>query len=160
MLGTTQKTWFKSELLAAAAANQFIVWASESPWVATSDTDTWYGYQTERTELSTYFKTNSLTGRMCILSADRHASGIDNGANNNFATGGGGGVKAFMASPFDRSALVPSGTYSQGTYNGSGNVYGVMEVTDNGGSSIDIDWTLKAYGLSDPLSYFFSATIA
>lgn len=154
MLGSTQKQWFKDEMLAAKEAGQFIVWVSTSVWLtASASADTWGKYSTERAELANFITANALQSRMCIINGDRHSIAIDSGANSV------GGMKVFQAAPLDQSNTTTGmGTYSEGIYSSYENQFGVMEVTDTGGSTIDLTFKGMRYGSSSPLvAYSFTS---
>lgn len=140
-MGAAQKAWFKAILADPANAGKFFVWFSVTPWVpnSTVGADHWGGYTTERREIADHIKANCL-GRICILSGDTHAIGMDNGTNGDFATGGGGAVREFTASPFDQPPGTWPATYSGGYILNTGQ-FGMMEVVDTGASTITLNWT-------------------
>ena len=142
MMGATQKAWFKDLLSDPANAGKFFFWCSSRVFTTTTIAghDSWAGFTTERTEIADHIKANCL-GRIAILTGDRHQLGIDDGTNSDYATGGGGPVPVFMAAPLDRATNTHgSGTFSEGVSSGQGQ-YGIVEVTDSGGSTITIDMT-------------------
>lgn len=155
MMGTAQKAWFKDELLAAKAAGEFVFWVRTVPWLVTATGD--YSFSTERVEIANFIKSNSLADRIAILSADRHAMGIDDGTNSDYATGGGAPVKCFLASPMDQSNLTAMGTYSEGVENTNEHQYGIVTVTDTGGSTIGIQMEGVGYGEGVLLGYSFTS---
>lgn len=82
MLGTTQKSWLKSQLKAAQAGG--VIWKfliSSSVWNDKSKTeDSWFLYQTEQNELINYIKDNGITN-VIVISGDLHSGGgIDSGS--------------------------------------------------------------------------------
>jgi len=85
---------------------------------------------------------------------------IDNGSHHDFATGGGEPLKTFQSAPLDQGEPKAYGnaTYSEGSFNGD-NQFGTMEVTDNGGSTIDVTW--KGFDNNDNqlVSYSFSINV-
>ncbi len=141
MLGTTQKTWFKAEISAAAAAGQAVVWVCSRAFGGVGGGDHWGGFTTERTELADYIKANA-HGRVVVISADAHALAIDAGTNHDFATGTGEPLRCFQAAPLDRtpdSVIYGGATYSAGWFNNNGQ-FGTMQVVDSGGSSLAVTW--------------------
>jgi alkaline phosphatase D len=143
MLGTAQKTWFKSQVSAAAAAGQMIVWVCSRHWSGntTAGADHWGGFNTERVELVDHIKANA-HGRCIILSADMHAMRI---ASPDFATGGGEAIPCFNVATLDH------GTIDTGGYGGIGasgatrwvasnGIFGTMAIADSGGSTIGVTW--------------------
>jgi alkaline phosphatase D len=163
VLGTAQKTWWKAQVSAAAAAGQAIVWVC--PRVVGGPTevgaDHWGGFTTERTELWNYIKANAL-GRVVILAADMHSMGIDSGANNNFATGGGCPVPVFQCAPLDQTTHTTYAgppTFSQNALISTNGVFGTMQVTDAGGSTIGVTWRGFDSTGAELVSYSFSVTV-
>lgn len=139
-LGATQKQWLKDQLL-ANSTGKLIVLFTEVPWISSSDTDTWFGYSTERAELADYMKTLGLEGRVIIVAGDAHMLAFDSGANADYATSGGMDIPVFQAAPLSRSASPKGGPYSGGTYTSStGGNFGIIDITDTGGSTIDVDF--------------------
>jgi hypothetical protein len=88
-----------------------------------------------------YIKTNNLMDKVMMFSGDMHAVAIDDGTNNNFATGGGKGFPVFQAAPLDQNPTTKGGPYTYGPY-AVNNQFGLMTVTDNG-STISVQWTGK-----------------
>ncbi|MGL5890902.1 MAG: T9SS type A sorting domain-containing protein, partial [Bacteroidia bacterium] len=111
-----------------------------------NQTDNWGGYTAERTELSDFFRDNNIKN-MFILSGDAHMLAIDNGSNHDFSTGSNNpnDYPVFQAAAINNSGSTKGGTYSEGgTFPNPSSTtgqYGVVEVTDNGGSSISITFT-------------------
>lgn len=157
MLGSSQKTWFKN--LLSSSSGKLIVWICPRTFDAatTPNGDSWAGFTTERAELVNHIHA-SCPGRVIVLSADMHALGIDNGSNHDFLSGGGEPLRVFQASPLDIPAPGAWGTYSEGTYVNNGQ-YGTMEVTDTGGSSIDVVWTGKTSAGATLATLSFSVTV-
>lgn len=144
MLGATQKTWFKD--LIENSAGFLLVWVCSRVFHATTSAghDSWGGFNTERVELADHIKTHA-SGRFVILTGDRHQAGIDDGTNCDYATTG-DPLPICMAAPLDQSTNTHGGaTFSGGVSSGNGQ-YGIMEITDGGGASITVDWTLKNSG--------------
>ena len=145
ILGATQKAWFKTECLNAKANNQIIAWISGVSFGG-NQTDNWGGFTAERTELSNFFRDNGIAN-MFILSGDAHMLAIDNGTNHDFSTGSNNpnDYPVFQAAGINNSGSTKGGTYSEGgTFpnpSSSTGQYGVVEVTDNGGSTITIKFT-------------------
>ena len=146
-MGAAQKTWFKNILSDPANSGKVFVWMSTSPWVpnVTAGEDHWGGYSTERTELADYIKIHCLN-RIFVLSGDTHAVGLDDGTHGDWATGGGGPVREFTASPLDTSTGTWTATYTSGYILNTGQ-FGIVEITDTGTSTIGVTWTaMKADG--------------
>ncbi len=146
MFGTTQKNWFKQECLAARDNCQMIAWITGTSWGGTQS-DNWGGFTAERTELSNFFRDNNILNMM-IFSGDAHMIAIDNGVNHDFSTGSNNpnDYPVFAAAGLNQSGSNKGGTYSQGAFtnpSSSNGQYGIVEVTDNGGSSIS--FTFRGY---------------
>lgn len=152
MLGAAQKQYLKDQLAAAKANGQFIAWVSTIPWIAarTSGADHWGGYDTERREIAAYIQSLGVGGQMFQLSGDMHATAIDSGVNNAW-----GGFAVFNAAPIDQSSSTKGGPYSHGPFtNGStGDQFGRVTITDNGGSSIQVTFSGRRNGTEIPGAY-------
>jgi hypothetical protein len=145
IMSARQKDWFKQECLQARDQKQIIAWVSGVSFGGTV-ADNWGGYKTERTELSDFFRDNQIKN-MFILSGDAHMIAIDNGSNHDFSTGSNNpnNYPVFQAAALNNKGSTKGGTYSEGgTFpNPDATVgqYGVVDVTDNGGSDITIMFT-------------------
>ncbi|MFQ5607549.1 MAG: alkaline phosphatase D family protein, partial [Candidatus Zixiibacteriota bacterium] len=157
MLGKTQKAWFKRQLLDARNRGQLIVWANSLPWIGTNGDDGWYRYTHERRELANFIK-DSLITRLCMISGDAHMTAIDDGANSDYADGGGAGFPVMHAAPLHRTPSAKGGPYSHGVFLSSSGQFGTMSVTD-AGDSITVTW--KGWRLKRLLAeYSFSFPMA
>lgn len=143
MLGAAQKQWFKDLLSDVANDEKLFVWVCPRVFggVDLSDSDHWGHFSTERTELCDHIQANA-SGRVIVLSADMHSLAIDDGTNHDFVTSGSEPIPTFQAAPLDRESAQTHGgaTYSEGQFTNNGQ-FGLMEVTDTGGSTITVDWT-------------------
>jgi phosphodiesterase/alkaline phosphatase D-like protein len=145
MMGSAQKTWFKNQCLFARDNNLIIAWVSSVSFGG-NQSDNWGGFTAERTELSNFFRDNNIRN-MFILSGDAHMLAIDNGSNHDFSTASNNpnDYPVFQAAAINNSGSTKGGTYSEGgTFpnpNSSTGQYGVVDVTDNGGSDITIKFT-------------------
>jgi len=147
MLGTTQKQWFKDELLAAQAADQIVIWSHDQIWLAPTVTpdstnDTWGTFNTERTEIGNFIASNGLTNRILYVCGDTHTLTADDGTNNPW-----GGFACATAAPFYQTANAVYGTWSEGGYPDVGSpglpnqsYYGWLEITDNGENTINVQF--------------------
>jgi alkaline phosphatase D len=142
MLGATQKAWFKQELLAAKSNYALIVWVNTLPWIGSTGDDAWYLYTNERRELADFIEQNGINN-LCMISGDAHMLAIDDGTNNNYATGGGARFPVMHAAALDRTGSVKGGPYSEGTYPGPGQ-FGLMTVTERT-DSIYVNWSGRNY---------------
>jgi phosphodiesterase/alkaline phosphatase D-like protein len=144
ILGAAQKTWFKAEVSAAAAAGQMIVWVCSRHWCGdtTAGADHWGGFNTERTELVDYIKANA-HGRCIILSADMHAMMIR--TDKDFATGGGEAIPCFNVATLDHGTIDTAGYGGVGStgatrWEATNGIFATMQVVDSGGSTISVTW--------------------
>jgi alkaline phosphatase D len=148
MMGSTQKEWFKNQCLFAKNNGYIIAWVSSVSFGGNTS-DNWGGFKAERRELSNFFKDNNIKN-LFILSGDAHMVAIDDGSNHDFSTTGNSSkYPVFQAAGLNVSGSTKGGTYSINGKSGgpfpnpssSVGQYGVVDVTDNGGSNITIKFT-------------------
>ncbi len=153
MLGTTQKAWFKQELLNAKANHPLIVWVNTLPWIGSpGGGDAWSEYGNERRELADFIKTNGIKN-LCMISGDAHMLAIDDGTNSGYATGGGTGFPLMHGAALDQVGSLKGGPYSQGAFPGGGQ-FGVMTVTDFG-DSVRVQWSGRNHLNQERVGYTF-----
>jgi hypothetical protein len=135
-----QKEWFFNELLTAKDNNQIIIWANTKPWVSSIEDgkDDWGGYHAARLEIVNFINQNNLNNRIVIISGDMHALAYDDGSSfNNF-----GNLKVCHAAALDQTGSSKGGPYTLGPIrippNGSVSQYGIIEINDSGGQSLNI----------------------
>lgn len=135
MISPAQMTWLKAEIDAAVAAGEAIGLVSECNWQ--SGTDSWNeAYATaQREEIWNYLEANA-AGRVFSVVGDQHQLAIDDGTNHAFDTDATHGVPVMCAAALVHSFHQASGTWSQSTH--LGDVYGVVEVVDNGLTTLDV----------------------
>jgi phosphodiesterase/alkaline phosphatase D-like protein len=167
MFGTTQKNWFKQECLNARDNCQVIAWVTGTSFGG-NQSDNWGGFTAERTELSNFFRDNNIQN-MFIMSGDAHLLAIDNGSNHDFSTGSNNpyDYPVFSGAGLNQSGSNKGGTYSQGAFPNPSSTtgqYGIIEVIDNGGSSISFNF--KGYRTNGntstdaiQVSYSFTRTL-
>lgn len=126
VLGSTQKAWFKQELLNARAARQPVVWVMSFPWIGTTGDDGWYLYTVERAELSTFIAANGLGNALLMISGDMHGLAADDGTNSDYSGTGNARFRVIQAAALTSNASTKGGPYSQGTSPGSGR-YGIVD---------------------------------
>ena len=153
MLGPSQKAWFKEELLRANTDHALTIWVSSVDWLPDLS-DGWYLYSTERRELADFIKTNDIN-RLAMIAGDLHMLGIDNGSHNTFATDGGSGFPIFQASPLDRFGFEADAPYSEGRVAQRGQ-FGIMNVIDDGGPTVRVEWSGRSWTNEELLTYSFS----
>lgn len=145
VLGATQKQWFKDTI--TAATEPLIFWLDDQSWSNYSlADDEWPNYNTERTELDTFVRASGK--KIVILAGDMHALGYDDSANG---PGGSGGMRVCQAAPVDNAASKKVDAMSGGVYPASGSTvvkqYGLVEITDTGGTSLT--WAFTGYDTTD-----------
>lgn len=129
MLGRKQMEWFKNQLLAAKDKQPVIFWVSSMPWIG-STKDNWSVAGSERKEIANFIKQNDIKG-LCILSGDAHMLAYDDGANADYADGGGPKIPVYQGASLDRPGSTKGGPYSGGTHPGRGQ-FGSIQVEDLG----------------------------
>lgn len=156
-MGEAQKIWFKQELINARDANfPLILWVSPTPWIGTAGTgdDDWSMYAAERREIANFIKANRIKN-VTLLCGDMHGLAYDDGQNSDYADGGGAPLVVLHAAALTSPGSVKGGPYSGGAIPGS-QQYGVLEITDNGGSTVKCTFTGKHSRDGTKLSYTFS----
>jgi len=159
MLGEKQKKWLKTELENGKDKYKLVVWVNSVPWITDeehSNDDQWLGYQTERAEIGGLIQNKNIRN-VCMLSADSHLLAIDDGSNNHPPTGA-GGFPVFQAAPLDRPNSDKCGPFSHGKHKSHKGQYGLVNISDTGGATIQINWAGKRAGKSESLvSFQFSS---
>ncbi|MSU25264.1 MAG: hypothetical protein EXS32_15780 [Opitutus sp.] len=158
-LGAGQKAWFKQELISARDSGApLILWANPDPWIgaAALGSDMWAGYATERTELANFIRDNRIANVVSI-STDMHALAYDDGANSDYATGGGAPITVLHASALTADGSIKGGPYSGGALAGS-QQYGILEIYDTGGPSVACRFLGMRVGEGPKLTYIFSSS--
>lgn len=147
MMSAEQDTWFRKQLIDARDAGApLIFWVSSVPWNGNPyPSDRWQGYAEHRAEIADFIKDNGLAGRVAILSGDAHMTGIDDGTNTDFATGGGAPIRVFQAGPIANRGSYKAGPYSHGArwisgYNDMLHYFGLVEVNDDG-RTVRVKWS-------------------
>lgn len=145
MMGATQKAWFKNECLAAKTNDEGIVWINTVPWGSTPDVDIWYGFSTERTELSDFFKTNAIRN-LFIICGDAHMIAVDNGTNHDFSTDANNPFKytVLQAAAVNQTGSFRGGPFSEGHFSNPSFEYGqyaLVNINDTGGSDVQVTIT-------------------
>jgi len=158
MLGSQQKEWLKSELLAARDRYALIVWVNPDPWIdlASAGADTWGGYDTERRELAGFIADNGISN-ILMLSGDAHMLAIDDGTHSDYSAKGGAGFPVFHAAALDRQGSSKGGPYSEGAYPGAGQ-FGLVTVEDNGGPEVNVSLSGRNWKSEEIVSYEFTVS--
>lgn len=172
-LGTVQKAWLKSELLAAKNAGENIIWFSCICYNVDVNNPlgqsflnggmSWGSYATERKEIANYIYNNQIKN-ITIVSGDSHLQAIDDGRNTVYATDSSGNalnwatldeeylIPNLAASPLDQYVDIEGGPWQINSIENSGGMYpsheqsyGIIEVTDNDENWIQIKLSLKGH---------------
>ena len=160
-LGAAQKAWFKQELITARDSGfPLIVWVCTVPWISPDElgSDTWGGYATERTELANFIRDNRVSN-LVLFSGDMHGLAFDDGTHSDYATGGGAPVTVLHAAALTEGGLAKGGPYSGGLVAGS-QQYGILEIYDNGGSSVACRFLGTRVGEGRKITQIFSGSAA
>lgn len=146
IMSDTQMTWLENQCLFAKNNGLMIAWVSTATWNNTTEVaDNWYLYSSERLQLSDFLNSNGIEN-LFILSGDAHMIAIDDGTNANFSTS----TTPYLYPIFQASALNQNGSYKGGIFNQGGyfmnplytyGQFGKVDVTDNGGDSICIEFS-------------------
>jgi phosphodiesterase/alkaline phosphatase D-like protein len=142
-----QKDWLFDEMLAAAAADQAIIWVNTKPWVAavSNGSDHWGGYDAARQEVTGFIGANNLNRRIAILSGDMHALAYDDGSSINNPSG----LHVMHAAALDAPGSSKGGPYAIGPIrvpsSGSVSQYGIIDITDTAGAG---DLNVRFRGIS------------
>ncbi|MGE5692582.1 MAG: alkaline phosphatase D family protein [Candidatus Zixiibacteriota bacterium] len=153
MLGTTQKAWFKQELLNSKSNYPLLVWVNTLPWIGSpGGGDAWYEYTNERRELADFIKANGIKN-ICMLSGDAHMLAIDDGTNSDYATGGGAGFPVMHSASLDQTPSLKGGPYSHGAFPGRGQ-FGLMTVSD-WQDSLRVRWSGRDSANNEKVGYSF-----
>lgn len=157
MLGASQKEWFKRQLLAANGRYPLIVWVNTLPWIGNTGDDGWHLYTNERREIANFIADNDIRG-LCMLSGDAHMLAIDDGSNSDYATSGGAAFPVFHAAALDQTGSIKGGPYSHGAFAGRGH-FGLMTVSDEGDSTISVNWSGRNQNDASIIEYSFSVSV-
>lgn len=158
MLGSQQKEWLKSELLAARDRYALIVWVNPDPWIdlASAGADTWGGYDTERRELADFIADNGIRN-ILMLSGDAHMLAIDDSTHSDYSAKGGAAFPVFHAAALDRPGHVKGGPYSEGAYPGAGQ-FGLVTIDDSGGPEVKVSLSGRNWTSEEIVSYEFTVS--
>ncbi len=157
MMGTTQKTWFKAEIDAAAAGSQAVVWANAQPFRSPihANDDDWGSYHTERKELLDYMKTAGMSGKVLVVIGDMHSSARWTGDMlAAYTTTGENGmnVTVWHVGPMENDASYKGGPYDA-IYPAQGStaiqqMYNLIDVAENSDGSLSLTHTVIDAGVS------------
>jgi hypothetical protein len=164
MFGPVQMTWILNELDLAAAASQFVVLAFPNGWEHTGWEDDWHyelnvgddpvtgelSMVSEHRAISDRIIANGLNRKTVVIGGDNHCTQIDTGANMDYSTSGGLMMPSIRVCPLEAQTRAIGITTDWDVYNEAFVVAGgtdlktsaacYVDVTDTGGSSIQLDF--------------------
>ncbi len=137
LLGEQQLSWLLAELLAARDSHALTVLVSPTAWIGPAEqgADHWGGYADERERIGEFLAANQIDN-LVLVGGDAHMVAIDDGTNSGY--GGHDGFPVLQVAALDRPGSIKGGPYSGGEFPGGGH-FGVVEVTDFGGDTIDVE---------------------
>lgn len=132
ILGSTQKAWFKQELLDARDNEDIVltVWvSSQVPHVGNGTQENWSAYVTERAELWNFFADNQITD-LIVWSGDVHASGFKRDVDYSAAQTA--PINVYVSSALDNVAGTTIQYADWDGIAGGGGRYATLAFTDHG----------------------------
>ena len=132
MLGDRQRDWLIDELTESSRTHALVVWANPVPWIVEprEGGDNWSGFAQERTVIADAIAQAGIDN-LIMVSGDAHMVALDDGTNNDYATGGGASFPVFHAAPLDRPGSIKGGPFSDGAFDGAGQ-FGLLDIVDEG----------------------------
>jgi hypothetical protein len=110
----------KDWILEAKRHLQVVHLSCHVPWNSLSDTDTWYGYTTDRTELMDYIKSIGMQRSVWLSHGDAHMLAFDTGSvNGQYDTGATFGIPTVCTASFNRGSSTKGGPWDHGTHAGT-----------------------------------------
>lgn len=145
VLGDEQRAWLLDELISSSATHRLVIWANPTPWIGEYEegSDRWFGYPEERATIAQALA-DAGVHNLVMISGDAHMVALDDGTNTAYDRDGLADFPLLHGAALDRDGSVKGGPYSHGTFPGPGQ-FGVVEVDDDGGSTIEVrlsgqDW--------------------
>ncbi|MCX7744549.1 MAG: alkaline phosphatase D family protein [Flavobacteriales bacterium] len=144
-----QREWLKNEMRQAQQNGQIIAWVTSVSYSGTGK-DNWGGFPADREDIGNFLRDENIQN-MFILSGDAHMSAIDNGTHSDFSKerNNPNRYPIFQSAALNNVGSDKGGEYSEGgtfpnpPFTGQ---FGVVTVTDHGGSDICINF--KTYRLN------------
>jgi hypothetical protein len=143
LMSAEQLDWLTREAKTAAENGLLVVWVSSVPWngaAARGKNDAWAAAPDQRVAVADALRNTGAT--VVILAGDAHMCALDDGANTDFATGGGMPMPLMQAAPLYQQTSYKGGPYNQGvcrremdgdtTDGGAGSLFGLVDVADDG----------------------------
>ena len=136
LLGQQQMAWLLDELLAARDSHALTVLVGPTAWIGAAEqgADHWGGYAAERRQIGEFLAEQAIDN-VVLVGGDAH------GRHRRWheqRVRGDSGFPVLQVAALDRPGSVKGGPYSKGVFPGGGH-FGVVEVTDTGGDSIDVE---------------------
>ncbi len=137
LLGEEQLDWLLDELLDARDTHALTVIVSPTVWIGPVEAgaDHWGGYAGERDRIGAFLAEHAIDN-VVLVGGDAHMVALDDGSNSGY--GGHDGFPVLQVAALDRRGSVKGGPHSGGEFPGGGH-FGVIEVTDDGGGTIDVE---------------------
>lgn len=156
MLGEAQLDWLLEELSTASRTHGLVVWANPTPWISSTGpgADDWSAFPDERRLIADLIASEAIDN-LIMVSGDAHMVAIDDGSNSGFATDGSPGFPVLHAAALDRPGNLKGGPYSHGSHAGGGQ-YGLLEISDDGGSTIGVTLSGRNWEGSELLRHEFT----
>ena len=139
LLGEEQLDWLLAEMLDARDTHALTVIVSPTVWIGPVEAgaDHWGGYAGERDRVGAFLADHTIDN-VVLVGGDAHMVALDDGSNSGY--GGDDGFPVLQVAALDRRGSVKGGPHSGGEFPGGGH-FGVMEVTDDGGDTIEVELT-------------------
>ena len=156
-LGTAQRAWLESELLAGRDRYALTVWVSPIPWIEAPKVglDGWGGFSTERRRLADLIAGAGIRN-LLVLGGDAHMLAIDNGSHSDYAARGGAGFPVFHAAPLDRRGEIKGGPYTLGPRT-EGGQFGLVTVQDPGRGPVTVTLSGRTHTGAEVMRYQFTS---
>ena len=128
-----------------------VVWCSSTPWIGSSGSDIWAGYDSQRRRIAERIRTRSR--HLVLASGDAHMAAIDDGSNSAYA-GAGSGFPVLNAASLDRRPSQKGGPYNYGMFPGTGQ-FGLIDVNDDGAGPIIVTLSARLWTGDEIVAHSF-----
>ncbi|MFW2335216.1 alkaline phosphatase D family protein [Ilumatobacter sp.] len=137
LLGDEQLGWLTDELLGARDTHAVTVIVSPTVWIGPEEpgADHWGGYAAERDRIGAFLAEHGIDN-VVLVGGDAHMVALDDGSNSGY--GGHDGFPVLQVAALDRRGSIKGGPHSGGEFPGGGQ-FGLIEVIDDGGDTIEVD---------------------
>lgn len=148
IMSPEQMTWIKNEITAAKNEGQAVILISSVPWITEQNADPnddWSEYPSERLEIADHVIAEGMQDQGLILAGDMHGMAADDGTNNTYGTSGSMAWPVMHGGALHQNPSLKGGPYSQGSWWTRDGNHAVLDITDNGSTSV----TLEMSGYDD-----------